>query len=228
MFPRLSARWLVAPAAGHCRTCRPVLRTVSDHRFGGDQQRGDRSRIFQRGAHHLGRVDDAELEHVAIFFGLRVEAEGCRSCFPDLASHDRAVDAGVLGDLAQRSFQRARTMSMPAFWSAFATVKPSSTLPGLDQGHAAADDDAFLNGRTGRVQRVINAVLALFHFDFGHAADPDDGNAARQLGHTLLQLFAVVVRGGFLDLRPDLADAGLDLGLVASAIDDGGVVLVDR
>jgi len=98
----------------------------------------------------------------------------------------------------------------------------------LDQSDAAADHDAFLYGGAGGVQRVINAVLTLFHFDFGHAANADDGNAARQLGHTLLQLFAVVVRGGFLDLGADLADAGFDLGLDASAINDGGVVFGDR
>ena len=68
-------------------------------------------------------------------------------------------------------------------------------LASLDQSDAATDDDAFLDGRTGRVQGVINAVLALFHFDFGHAADADHRNAARQFRHTLLQLLAVVVTG---------------------------------
>ena len=104
---------------------------------------------------------------------------------------------------------------MPASWSAVVAFQPVELLAGLHQRHAAADDDAFLHRGTGRVQRVIDAVLALFHFDFGHAADLDHRNAARQFGDALLQFLAVVVRGGFLDLLADLADAGLDLGFLA-------------
>ena len=85
-----------------------------------------------------------------------------------------------------------------------------------------------MHGCASCVERVIDAVLALFHFDLGHAADADHGNATGQLGHALLQLFAVVVRGGVLDLLTDLADPCFDLGLFASAIDDGGRILGDR
>src|SRR5690606_26349062 len=46
-------------------------------------------------------------------------------------------------------------------------------------------------------------------------------------GKTFLQLLTVVVRGGFLDLRLDLANATLDVFLGASTIDDGGVFLGD-
>src|SRR5690606_25496709 len=63
--------------------------------------------------------------------------------------------------------------------------------------------------------------------DLGRAADADDRDAAGQLGQTFLQLLLVVVRGGVLDLLLDLADAGLDGGLLTDAVDDGGVVLGD-
>ena len=59
------------------------------------------------------------------------------------------------------------------------------------------------------------------------AADLDHGDAAGELGQTLLQLLAVVVGGRVLDLRLDLLDARLDVGLLAGAVDDGRVVLVD-
>src|ERR1700753_3531938 len=101
-------------------------------------------------------------------------------------------------------------------------------LGSTEQGDAAARNDAFLNRRTGRVHRVINAILALLHFDLGRAADADHRDAACELGQTLLQLLTVVVRGGFLDLRLDLGDTGFDVGLLAGAVDDGGVVLVDH
>ena len=45
-------------------------------------------------------------------------------------------------------------------------------------GHTATDNHAFVHGGTGCVQRVINAVLTLFHCDFGHAAVADSGNAS--------------------------------------------------
>src|SRR5467141_4538210 len=101
-------------------------------------------------------------------------------------------------------------------------------LGGAEQGDAAARHDAFFNRRTGRMHRVINAILALPYLDLGRAADADHRDAARELGQTLLQLLTVVVRGGFLDLRLDLIDARFDVGLLAGAVDDGGVLLVDH
>src|SRR5690606_14872208 len=88
-------------------------------------------------------------------------------------------------------------------------------------------DDAFLDGRAGRMQRVVDAVLALLHFHFGGAADLDHRNAAGQLGQPLLQLFTVIVGGGDFDLLTDLGAARFDVALLARAIDDRGVVLVD-
>src|SRR2546421_7583291 len=99
---------------------------------------------------------------------------------------------------------------------------------GAQQGDAAARYDAFFNSRTGRMHRVINAILALLDLNFGRAADADHRDAARELGETLLQLLTVVVRGGLLDLRLDLVHASLDVSFLASAADDGGVFLVDH
>src|SRR5690606_14166371 len=95
------------------------------------------------------------------------------------------------------------------------------------QGDTATRHDAFLDGGAGRVERVVDAVLALLDLHFGGAADADHGDAAGQLGQALLELVAVRVRGGFLDLRLDLADAALDVVGRAGAIDDGGVFLGD-
>ena len=116
---------------------------------------------------------------------------------------------------------------MPAFWSSLSALRYSRRLDGAQQRDAAARHDAFLDGRAGRVQRVVDAVLALLHLDLGRAADLDDRDAAGQLGQALLQLLAVVVRGRLLDLRLDLLDARLDVGLLAGAVDDRRVVLVD-
>ena len=75
---------------------------------------------------------------------------------------------------------------------------------GAHQGDAAAGDDAFLDRRTGGVQGVLDAGLLLLHLDLGGGTDLDDGHTAGQLGQALLELLAVVVGGGLLDLGADL------------------------
>jgi hypothetical protein len=59
------------------------------------------------------------------------------------------------------------------------------------------------------VHGVLDAVLALLHLDLGRSADADDGDVARELGRPLLQLLAVIIGCGLLDLRADLGDAPL-------------------
>ena len=99
---------------------------------------------------------------------------------------------------------------------------------GAQQRHAAARHDAFLDRRAGGVERVLNAVLLLLDLDLGGAADADYRNAAGELGQPLLQLFAIVIGGGLLDLGLDLADTGFDVLLLAGAVDDRGLLLLDH
>ena len=83
------------------------LRRFSDRGFRRDQQGGHRSGVLQSDANHFGRVDDAHLDQVAVLFGLRVEAEVLRAFFrADAADDDRAFNARVFGDLADRGFER--------------------------------------------------------------------------------------------------------------------------
>ena len=85
----------------------------------------------------------------------------------------------------------------------------------VDQRHAAARDDAFLDRGAGCAQRILDAVLLLLELGLGGGADFDDRNAAGELGQPLLQLLAIVVGGRGLDLGADLLDAALDRLLVA-------------
>jgi hypothetical protein len=78
-----------------------------------------------------------------------------------------------------------------------------------DQRDAAARDHALFDRRARRVQRVFDARLLLLHLDFGGGADLDDGDAASELRDALLQLFLVVVAGGFFDLLRGSARRGL-------------------
>ena len=77
------------------------------------------------------------------------------------------------------------------------------------------------------MQGVFDAGLLFLHRHFGRGADVDLGDAAGELGQALLELLAVVVAGGVVDLVLELIDAALDGLFFAGPFDDRGVVLVD-
>src|SRR5258706_15816578 len=83
-----------------------LLRYFRYQGFGGDQQRGNRSRVLDRHANHLGRVDDALGDQVAVFAGLRVEAVRILILLKDLTDDHRAVFASIDRDLTGRIGQR--------------------------------------------------------------------------------------------------------------------------
>ena len=120
-------------------------------------------------------------------------------------------------------------MLAPICLVAFAGSWPSLSMAAAaaDEGHAAAGEDAFFDGRAGGVHGVFDAGLLFLHLAFGRGADVDLGHAAGELGEALLELLAVVVAGGLVDLRADLFDAAFDVACLAGAFDDRGVVLVD-
>ncbi len=97
---------------------------------------------------------------------------------------------------------------MPASWSG---LSPLTLMLARARSRATPPpgNDAFFNGSAGSVQCIFDAGFLFFHFDFGGCANLDHGNAAGQLGHALLQFFAVVVGGRFFDLDADLLDAAL-------------------
>src|SRR5690606_3274958 len=92
---------------------------------------------------------------------------------------------------------------------------------------ATAGHDALFHGGTRCMKRIFDPSFLLFHLGFGGGTDLDDGNAADELRQPLLQLLAVVVAGGVVDLRADFSLATLDLVLLAGPIDNGGIILVD-
>ena len=92
---------------------------------------------------------------------------------------------------------------------------------------AAAGDHAFLNGRARCRKRILDTMLLLFEFGLGRCTDLDDRDAARELGKTLLQLLAIEVPVGLIDLTLDHLDAALDVGRFACTVDDRGLFLGD-
>ena len=193
-------------AAGH-RVLR--LRLVRDDDLGGEEQRRDGCRVLQGRAGHLDRVVDARGEQVLVDAGRGVEAVTRRRPL-DLLDNDAALKAGVDGDLAQRGGERQLDDASAGGLVALELEALERVVAGLDQRDATTGDDALFDGSLRVANGVLDAVLALLELDLGRRARLDDGDAARELGEALLELLAVVVGVGVLDLRADLLDATLD------------------
>ena len=148
-------------------------------------------------------------DQVLVLLGLRVEAEVVLA-FLDLLDDDRALVAGVLA-IQRSGSSMARLHDVDADLLVAVELEAFERLERAQQRHAAAGHDALLDGRLGRVQRVLDARLLLLHLGLGRRADLDHRHAADELRQPLLQLLAVVVRGRLLDLRADLLDAALDV-----------------
>src|SRR5207249_7051025 len=65
------------------------------------------------------------------------------------------------------------------------------------------------------------------HFRLGRGANFDYSHATDQFRQPLLQLLAVVVAGGLIDLAANFLHPAFDVGVLAFTFDDGGVVLVN-
>ena len=199
---------------------------VAEDALGGEEHAGDAGGVLQGHTGHLGGVDDTALEEVLVFLGAGVVAVVALAIL-DFIDNDAAFQAGVLDNHAQRLLDGATDNLDAELLVLVLGFHGLELLGGADEGGAATGDDTLFDSCAGGVQGVVEAVFLLFHLDFRSGADVDDCHAAGQLGQTLLQLLAVVVAGGLLDLSLDLTHAGLDGIAIALAADDGGVVLVD-
>ena len=100
---------------------------------------GDRGRVLQRGAHDLGRVDDARRDHVDILFGLGVEAERRRGVFSmTLPTTIEPSTPAVLGDLTDRSLQGATDDGDARVLVGVVALHAVQNLGRLEQADAAA------------------------------------------------------------------------------------------
>src|SRR6266508_564839 len=203
-----------------------LFRLVDDQGLGRQQHAGDRAGVDQRGTGDLDRVEDALGDQVAVLAGVGVEAVADTE-LADLGGDDVAVFAAVLGDPAQRL---VGGLAHDAYADRLVTIEAEVVRQhrhGVDQGRPTTGHDALLDRGARRGDGVLDAVLLLLELHLGGGADLDDAHAAGQLGQPLLQLLAVPVGVGVLDLGLDLADPALDCGGVTGAVDDGRVVLGD-
>src|SRR6266852_976385 len=219
----------VSHAAAVTATHRSALLLFRDFRnecFGGEHERSDGAGVGQSGAHDLGGIEHACLDEVFVVASQSVVAVVIVLGVVDLAEDNRTFFAGVLGDLAQRLYQGALhdvdTDLLVAFQLQLVEGRDAT-----GQGYASAGDNTFLDGRAGGMHRVFDTGFLFLHFGFGGGADFDYGYASDQLRQPLLQLLAIVVAGGLVDLSANFFHAALHVAGLAFTFDEGGVVLVD-
>src|SRR5438132_2941131 len=215
-----------ATAAGH-RGHLLLLLLLHHHALGGEEQSRDGRGVLQRRAGDLGRVDDAGRDQILVLIGLGVVAVVQLGRLLDLSHDDCAFGTRVLNDDPDRLLERAADNLDAGLLVVIGAPDLVERLLAPQERHAAARHDALLDRGAGRVQRVLDPGLLLLHLAPGARAALDHRAPARHLREPLLQLLLVVIRRGLLDRGLDLADAALDVRLLALATDDRGVVLVD-
>lgn len=154
------------------------------------------------------------LDQVAVLAGRGVEALAGLQV-GDLGGDDVALEARVLGDPAQRLDDRAAYDGDTGGLVAGLVEVALEDLGGVHQSGATTGDDALLDRGAGRGDGVLQTVLLLLELHLGGGADLDHAHAAGQLREALLELLAVPVGVGVLDLGLDLVDAARDLGGVS-------------
>src|SRR5690606_4958853 len=192
---------------------------LDDQGLGREEQGGDGGGVLQGGAGDLDRVDDAGLDQVRVLAGGGVVAAALVE-LGDLGDDHVALEAGVLGDPAQRLDGGPADHRDAGGLVAGLVEVALEDLDRVDQRGATTGDDALLDRGAGRGDGVLQAVLLLLQLHLGGGADPDHAHAAGQLREALLELLAVPVGVGGLDLGLDLGDATGHVLLVATAVDD--------
>ena len=132
---------------------------------------------------------------------------------------DRAFDTGVLGDFANRRFERAFD-ALDAVLFVADRFDVGQRVRRAEQRDAAARNDAFIQRRLRRRLRVFEEVFAFFQLRFGRRADVDASDAAGQFREAFLELFFVVRAGRRFDFGANLRDASFDFVFFAAAVDD--------
>ncbi|QBZ61067.1 hypothetical protein PoMZ_08013 [Pyricularia oryzae] len=208
-----------------------LLGSLNDGNLGGTQKRGDTAGVKETGADDLQGVDDTGIDHVDVLAlgGIVALAEVGAELVHELANNDGALKTGVLDDRPGRAGDGVLDDADTELLVEVGRLDVAQGLAGsLEQSGTTTGQDTLLDGGAGGVKGIDEAVLLLTDLDLRRAADLDDGNTARELGQTLLELLLLVLRGGWVSHNTTdlLAPLG-DHVLAALAVKDNGVLLGD-
>lgn len=155
--------------------------------------------------------NDAFVDHVAVGIGQSIVAVTDGVLCLQVLNDDGALQTCVRSNLANRLLKSLQNDGSAGLLVAVNGINISlNSRNRIDECGAAACDDALFNSSLRCSQSVLNAHLLLFHFDLGSRTDLDNRYAACELCKALLQLLAVEIGRGGLDLASDLADTALD------------------
>src|SRR3972149_1698319 len=106
------------------------------------------------------------------------------------------------------------------------------SIAGTQRSSATPPPGTIPSSIAARVALSASSTRAFFSFSSTSVEAPTlmiatpPASLASRSCQPLLQLLAVVIGGGLLDLGANLVDAALDFAGLAGAVNDGGVVLV--
>mmetsp|Transcript_5328 Transcript_5328/g.13327 ORF Transcript_5328/g.13327 Transcript_5328/m.13327 type:complete len:276 (+) Transcript_5328:132-959(+) len=216
-------------ATRHSASASSALRRwhISDHSLARGQQSCDARGIDNPCPRDLCRVNDPCLEHVAVNAILCVETHLDGSVWlHKLAAHHRSLLTRVLYNRCQRRLQRSLDDLHPdPLVHVLCLLSHLVQLRGaVQQGLASARYNALLDRSPCGVECVHNPILLLVYLNFGCSSHLDHSHASRELGEAFLQLLTLVVRLSRVDTSSDELAPFIDECLVASAIEDNGVI----
>ena len=203
-----------------------VLGDLVDRGLGDEDEAGDGSCGLQCRAGNLDRVVHAHLDHVAVLAGCAVQAfTGGQTL--NLLDHNGAFEAGVLSDRANRCLEGLANDIDTDELILIGGLDLVELGDNVEQSDAAARNDALFDSCARCLQRVLDAGLLLLELGLGCSTDLEHCHAAGELGEALLELLAVEVGLGAIELGLDLGDAVLNILLIARAVDDERILLGD-
>ena len=148
----------------------------------------------------------------------------CRQRF---GHDDGAFPAGVHGNLPARRFQSAAHNLHAHHLIVVFQIQAVKPPLGPQKRHPTAWHNTLFDGRSSGVHSIVDPRFLLFHLGLCRCAYRDYCDPARQFCQALLQLFAVVIRSGLIDLNPQGLYAVLEVSRFSRATGDRCVVLVD-
>src|SRR5262249_29861929 len=131
-------------------------------------------------------------------------------------------------DLTKRLLERALDDSNTDVLVVVFDFEILESLLCAQESNAAARNYTFLNRGLGSVHCIFDSSLLLLQLGLGSRTYLDHRHASNELRKSLLELLAIVVGCGVLDLRSDLLYATFNFSRLAGSFDDGRVVLINH
>jgi hypothetical protein len=215
----------------HGRSSASGLRGLDNGDLSRAEEGGNTRGVHKTSADDLEGVKDTGSDHVNVLAlgGVEAHVEVIAVLVHKLTDNNGTLSTGVLDNGAGRAGDGGlndRDTELLVEVLGLQVVKGVGS--GLEKSSATTGEDTLLNGGAGGVQSVDHAVLLLANLNLGGTTDLNDGNTARKLGKTLLELLLLVVAGGgVVHDTADLLAAGSDGVFVALTVEDDGVLLGD-